>query len=305
MKKYLIYTILCLFFLSSCGVSEPVFLASDNLEFKSVKDSIFNFSIDTYIYNPARLTYRLKELNFEVQYEKEKIGYGKLIHPVKIIAKDTMVLPMECSMNLDRLQEKHKELLRNQNANFILEGTAVAVHPLKTSSKDISLNLDYDVKKIIADNMFNNSVTVEQIGIEKLNPFSRNGLTKSALLLNIELQNRQHFDFQIEQIEISLRSQETNKIALKGFMNTPINVNSLESIKIPVEVESNNFNVLQDMGRFILGKGAIKYIGTGYVTIRIQEYQFEIPVQKTFNIEAKLFGNTGSKIRIPLLQNNK
>lgn len=296
MKKHTFYMILSMLFLGACGVSEPVFISNDHLEFKSVKDSIFNFSIDTYIYNPATVSYQLKELIFDIKHENEKIGYGKLTHPVKIESNDTILLPMGCSMNLAQLQRKHKELFEYQNANFVFEGKAVASHPLKTIRKDISINLDYDLQKVISDNMFKNNVTIERIKVEKINPFSRNGLTKSNLHLNIELRNNQLFDFQITQIELSLRSPKSNKIVLTGTMNTPVNVNRQKTIRIPLDVESHNVNAFFDMSRYIFGKGNVSYRGTGYVTIKIQEYQFKIPVEKEFKIGTKLFVGFQKKI---------
>ncbi|PWL38108.1 hypothetical protein DKG77_07390 [Flagellimonas aquimarina] len=291
MKKSMLYLLICVLSFCSCNVAEPIFISNDNLKFKSVNDSILQFSIDSYIYNPTKLKYQLKELFFDINYDGGKIGNGKLIAPIQIKPKDTIALPFSCNLSLAQLQKKHKQILSKDRVDFYFVGEAFAVHPIKSIRKGFELKIPYQAKSFISNNMLSSDLVFKHIEIEKINPFSNSNPTKSNFRIKIGIHNSQSFDYKIRKIEISLKSKSTNRVVLEGVLDTIVDAPSLQTIKIPLDIESNNLNILQNLGTFFLSSDSSKYIGAGSVTISIEGYDFQIPFLQEFDIETNPFGS--------------
>lgn len=290
MKKSLLYIILytCLF--SSCTAVEPVFITNDNLKFKSVNDSIIKFSIDSHVFNPSTYKYQLRELSFDIDYDNEKIGSGQLIAATELKPKDTVILPLDCTLKLYELQKIHREILTQEIINFRFMGEALAVHPLKKIRKNFELKILYNAKSLIVDNLLSSDVILNQIEIQKVNPFAISNVTNTKFRIYIGMHNKQPFDFKIKKIELSLKQEHTNKVILEGVLDTIIDAPKSQTIKIPLDVESNNFNILQNIAGFFLGADRNKYIGTGSVTISIKNYDFQIPFIKEFDMSMNPLG---------------
>lgn len=269
-------------------MAEPIFISNENLRFKSAKDSIFQFSIDTYIYNPTKLKYQLKELFFDINHDEDKIGNGKLISPLQIKSKDTVVLHFNCNLNLIQLQKKHKQILSQDTVDFYFTGEAFAVHPLKKIRKDFEIKIPYDTKSFISDNLLGSDLIFSRI---EINPFSNNNPLKTNFRLKIKIYNKQSFDFEIKKIEISLKSKNSKKVVLEGVLDTIINSPSQQTVEIPLDIESRNLNILQNLGNFFLGNDTNKYIGSGTVIISIEGYDFQIPFLQEFDIKTSPFGS--------------
>ncbi|PCJ91952.1 MAG: hypothetical protein COA50_16010 [Flavobacteriaceae bacterium] len=298
MKKFLLYIILGLCLFSSCNAVEPIFITNDNLKFKSINDSIIKFSIDSHVFNPSTYKYHLKELVFDIDYDNEKIGSGLLIMPTELKSKDTVALPLDCMLKLYELQKIHQKILTQETISFRFRGEAVAVHPLKKIRKDFELSIPYNAKSLIADNLLSSDVILNQIEIKKANPFAIRSVTKTKFRINISIQNKQPFDYKIKKIEFSLTQEHTDKVILKGVLDTIIDVPKSQIIKIPLDVESNNFNILQNIPGFFLGADRKKYIGVGSVTISIKNHDFQIPFMKEFEMSMNSLGYKGLKVNV-------
>nr|WP_299070378.1 hypothetical protein [uncultured Allomuricauda sp.] len=291
MKNSVYYIFTYVLFFHSCGVAEPIFISNSNLQFKEVNDSDFLFTIDANIYNPTGFKYQLKELYFDIKYDAEKVGSGKLTVPQHINAKDTTALPFHCNLNLSQLQKKHKQILSQETSNFLFTGEAFAVHPLKKIRKGLEIKIPYDAKSFITDNILRQDLVLNQMEIEKINPFTWSNPIKSSFRLTIQIHNEQPFDFKIKQVQLSLKSKQTDKVVLNGVLDTIIDAPSHGTIKVPLNIESNNLSLLQNLGSFFLGKDNTKYIGSGFVVIDIEGFDFQIPFIKEFNPVMNSFGN--------------
>ncbi|MEA1785140.1 hypothetical protein U1E44_03480 [Arenibacter sp. GZD96] len=278
-------------FLGSCTVAEPVFISNDNMAFKGLKDSIFYFTVDANVYNPTNYNYELRELLFDVNYDDAKMGSGSLINPQFIKVKDTVALAITGNLSLSQLHKKHKQILAQDKVNFYFTGKAFAVHPLKKIRKSFEVSVPYDAKSFITDNVLSSDLVLNEIEIEKLNPFANLNPLRSYFRLNVHFYNSQSFDFKIEKIEISLKSKQSDKVFLEGVLDSLIHAPSFQKIKVPLDMESDNLNVLQNFGSSFFTKDANKFIGSGFVVVRIENYDFQIPFSKEFEIEGNPFGN--------------
>jgi len=297
MKKLILYSSFFLLFASSCNVAQPVFISYDNLRVNELNDTVLQFSMDTYAYNPTRLNYQLTDLIFDINYDQKPIGNGKLVSLQHVKAKDTVLLPLRGYLNLKTLQKKHKQILAQDTVDFYFIGKAFAVHPLKKLAKSFEIRIPYDIKKFVSANMLSKDLVFSQIEIKKINPFKNINPFKSNFSINVKIYNKQPFDFEIKKMEISLKSQHTDKVVLEGVLDTIINAPSMETIEIPLDIATNNLNLLRNLGSFFLGENSTKYIGIGSITIRIKEYDFQIPFLQEFDIKTNPIGSikTSSK----------
>ena len=297
MKKFILFIFICALFGYSCSVTEPIFISNSNMEFKGVNNSDFIFTVDANVYNPSAFKYQLKELSFDITYDKEKVGSGKLTAPQQINVKDTIALPFFCNLDLSQLQKKHEQILSQDTSNFIFVGEAFAVHPLKKIRKGFEMKIPYNVKSLIADNILSHDLVLSQIEVGEINPFTWSNPIKSSFRLKVQIYNKQPFDFKIKHIELSLKSKQTEKAVLHGILDTIIDAPSHKTVKIPLNVESNNLNLLQDLGNFFWGENKTKYLGSGFIVINIKGYDFQIPFAKEFDALLNSFGSTGTPIR--------
>ena len=291
MRKRVLAIFIIALMLGSCSMAEPVFVSNDNLHFKGVSDSIFQFSVDAKVYNPTHFKYQLRELVFDIKYDNEKMGNGSLAIPQQINPKDTTALPFNCNLSLAQLQKRHTQILSEETVDFYFVGEAFAVHPIKKIRREFEIKIPYNVKNFIIEHLLDSDLVFDQIEIEWINPFSLSNPTNSTMRVTVKIQNKQSFDYKIEKIQLSLKSKRTNKVVLKGVLDSIIDSPSLQTVKIPLDVETNNFNLLQNLSGGLFNDESHKYIGAGYVIIRIGKYGFQIPFLKEFDINTNPFGS--------------
>ena len=291
MKNRMLTILTIALILGSCNMAEPMFVSNDNLKFKGVSDSIFQFSVDAKVYNPTHFKYQLRELVFDIKYDNEKMGSGSLSIPRHINPKDTTALPFNCNLSLKQLQKKHKQILSEETVDFYFVGDAFAVHPIKKIRREFEIKIPYNVKNFIIEHLLDSDLVFDQIEIERINPFSLSNPTNSTMRVTVKIQNKQSFDYKIEKIQLSLKSKRTNKVVLKGLLDSIVDAPSFQTVKIPLDIETNNFNLLQNLSGGIFNDESHKYIGTGYVMIRIGKYGFQIPFLKEFDINTNPFGS--------------
>ncbi len=291
MKKGVLIIFTIALILGSCSMAEPVFVSNDNLQFKGVSDSIFLFSVDAKVYNPTHFKYQLKELAFAITYDDEMMGSGNLSLPKQMTPKDTTSLPFQCNLSLAKLQKKHSKILSGETVDFYFVGEAFAVHPIKKIRREFEIKIPYNVKNFITEHLLDSDLVFDEIEIERINPFSLSNPTNSTMRVKIKIQNKQPFDYAIEKIQLSLKSKRTNRVVLKGALDSIVDSPSLHTVKVPLDLETNNFNLLHNLGGGLFNDESHKYIGSGYVMIRIGKYGFQIPFLKEFDISTNPFGS--------------
>ncbi|KAB5491415.1 hypothetical protein [Flagellimonas hadalis] len=291
MKKCMLAILIITLMLGACSMAEPVFVSNDNLQFKGVSDSTFLFSVDARVYNPTHFKYQLKELVFDINYDNEMMGNGNLVVPKQLTPKDTTSLPFQCNLSLAQLQKKHGKILAGETVDFYFVGEAFAVHPIKKIKRAFEIKIPYNIKNFIGEHLLDNDVFFDQIEIERINPFSLGNPTNSTMRVTVTIQNKQSFDYKIEKIQLSLKSKRTNRVVLKGVLDSIIDSPSLKTVKVPLDVETDNLNLLHNLSGGLFNDETNKYIGSGYVMIRIEKYGFQIPFSKEFDINGYPFGS--------------
>ncbi|NAS14326.1 LEA type 2 family protein [Poritiphilus flavus] len=272
----------------SCRVQQPVLADKVHLKINTL-DSLIRFSVDTRMYNPNGFKYLLKEILFDISYEGEKLGSGTLKEEKMIYPRDTVPLSFNCSLQLNNLHKKHHQMLSADTVHLLLEGEALAEHPLKKVRKSFSVSLPYDMKDFITNTVFNDDLFTEKIEIQNLTSFKSYGLNRSDVQFKIGFRNKQPFDLRLQRFNMIFRLKEGQRPIAQSSLDTPIKLKTKETVELPLNTELYNLNVLKNLGGIFLNAAPLELIGEGSAILNISGYDFEIPIRKVFVTQTDLF----------------
>ncbi len=278
-----------LFSCGSCRFQEPVFITSDNLSVKGLSGSILRFSMDSQVYNPTRYKYQLKDVLFDIWYDGVRFGSGKLNLGHDLFPKDTTVLSFDCFFDLKTLQEKQDRILSKDTVEFQFVGEAFAVHPLKKIRKDFAVKVPFGARKFITDAMFGADFVSREIEIQNLASPRNYGLARSNYRFRIGLQNKHPINITLKRFRMEFKAKGTARAFATTTLDTVMELPGLKKVQLPLKAELHHVGLLKNMGSFFWGNGNSQYTGVGSIRLGIASYEFEVPIEKDFDVQINPF----------------
>ncbi|WP_394747142.1 LEA type 2 family protein [Spongiimicrobium salis] len=285
MKHSFIIGILTLL-LAACSSAKPQFIGIDNWVFGDLEDTQLTASMDYVIYNPNTTTYTLKSSEVDLYYEGSLVGRGTLKNKVVLRPKDSLKLPMDCIILLDKLSRFQKQLLGSDSISLHAKGTNRIGFLGGTIALKIDEEVHLNVKKLIAETLLKEENPMSNFAIKQVSVDRLPSLNSTTFKLEIETENTLPFDYSIEALRLDFHVDPQNRAVAQWHSEEPILIKKQGNMAIPLEVNINNFSMAQQSKLSWFVKGKATLYAKGEVRISLGKYAFDFPLSK--EIEANL-----------------
>ncbi|GAA3614868.1 LEA type 2 family protein [Flavivirga amylovorans] len=284
MKKLVTYLIIIIA-LSSCG-KKPDFVAIENVEVESIKDSVINVKMNYVVFNSNAVKSKLEQANLKIYFQDKVVGKGYLNQTVLLSPKDTISVPIKFELNLKQLSKFYPILLESDSSEFYMESNSKIKVMLKTFSVKGKETIFLDTKNIIKselNNRFNNSENfkVKGVSVDKIPT-----LNESSFNINVQANNNLPFDYKVERLELTFYNASSQ--VAKWQLQQSFLQKAHKTTSIPITITVNNLNLLKnaDMSWFV--KKEIEFDIKGKAVIIVNGYEFNIPVEDKIKFKLKI-----------------
>ncbi|HUH46144.1 MAG TPA: hypothetical protein VLZ54_03245 [Arenibacter sp.] len=267
----------------SCS-QKPEFIRVDNVVVAGLKDSLLLISMDYVVYNPNNVRSNLKQSSMGIFYRDSAVGQGFLDKQISLAANDTVIVPVRCEIVLEKMHRYYPELLRSESSIFKIKGNSRVSFLLNSFTiamdDEIRLNTKEIIRNEIKKNISSpNNFRIRSIGADRLPSF-----TRTALNLQVSAKNNLPLDYTIERMELQFFMEDGKEAMAQWTLAQPIFQKSMETVNIPIHASLSNMGILQNARFSWLTQGKINFNISGNAGIKINAFQFNVPIQDTISI---------------------
>jgi len=262
----------------------PQFIGVDKVRVAGLKDSTLFVNLLYKVYNPNGVKSTLKAATINVYFKEELVGTGRLIEAMALQSNDTIKIPVECAISLEKLHHNYQALVQSTATVFRLKGTNQVKFLMRTMEMDvdeeISLNTRDIVKQEVKRNFSDaNNFNVKSIGLQQIPT-----LGKSNFSMHIELRNQLPMDYTIESMQLNFYRSSKEQLVATWSLTSPIQQLKHEKTTMPIEAEVNNINLLKQGSLTWLLTQKARFKMFGDAVVRVGEYRFTVPIDDEVEI---------------------
>lgn len=277
--------ILLLLGIKSC-TKKPQFIAIENVNIKQVKDTVLLLTMDYKAFNPNKIKVQLTKSELIVFFNKVIVGKAISLNEVDLHPNDTILVPIECQMNLKSVSKYFPQMLQNKEQQFEISGfgnVKTFLGETKVKLNDVvSLNtknlVTAEVKKILNAK---NNFKIEEI---RLSEISLGNVKTEVLVL---WKNPLPFNFKIISQDLTVQLGGNRKNG-RIQSDTKVDVKSNEEVLLPISVKINHDPNLFVQSTFsVFFNQSIKIEIDGILKIDVKGFIFSLPVKTSKRLSIK------------------
>ncbi|MFC4221147.1 LEA type 2 family protein [Flagellimonas marina] len=277
MKKIALVLGTFLFFMS-CS-KKPEFVAIDHVTIKGLTENALVVGMDYVVYNPNNVKTKLRQSSMEIFYKDSLVGKGFLNEQMSLAANDTIRIPVTCEIELKSLNSFYPELLASDSTEFALKGNGKVSFLLNSFTIALDDKIHLNTKKAILEEISKNLDYGNNFKIRSISSNRLPSLSKTHLKLGVETLNRLPIAYTINTMKLEFYLDENKGHVAAWTMDEPFFQEALQSTTIPIDVTLSNFDILKQMKFSWLTNQKANFTILGEAQIKIQEYEFNVPIQ--------------------------
>jgi len=282
MKK--IVCLLVMVFLAISCSQKPEFVRVANVAVLGLKDSLLLVGMDYVVYNPNDVKTKLKQSSMNIVYKDSLVGQGFLDKQLSLAPNDTVKVPVRCEIAMEKLHKYYPELLESEAAVFKVKGNSKVSFLLNSFTIDMDDEIQLNTKKIIRNEIKKNisranNFKIRSIAATKLPTFS-----KTELNLQVLARNNLPLAYTIEQMELKFFMDRSDAPVAEWTLAEPLVQKALATANIPINASLSNLGILKNAKLSWLTQKKVNFNILGSAAIKINGYQFKVPIKDTLNI---------------------
>ncbi len=282
MKKILILLTLA-GTLASCS-EKPEFVRVGNVSLVGLKDSLILVNMDYVVYNPNNVRTKLRQSGMQIFYKDALVGHGFLDRQIALAANDTIEVPVRCEIVLDKLNTYYPELLASDSTVFHIKGNGRISFLLNSFTIDMDDEIQLNTKKIIHEEIKKNLGYKDNFKIRSISSDKLPSLSETSLKLQVEARNNLPLDYEISQMKLRFFLDQRKGAVAEWELAEPVKQKANGFSNIPVDVTLSNFDILKQIKFSWLTNKKVNFNILGEVAVKVQEYEFNIPVQDSLTL---------------------
>lgn len=272
-----------LFLLGGSNVAKtPEIVTVKGIDFLEIDGSQLTLAVTMTVSNPNKIEMVLVGIDALLKVEGEYIGTVKDNNRHTLGSGELNTITVDAVINVAKSSDAFPALLEKDNVTFELSG----LFKVDAFVKDITFNRQTEKQISIRDlvnRVVKSKISKNGFVIDKITPRSV-GLFSTSLYLDIVLRNDFGIDYVMESISCDLFLPNKNN-AFGNWRHTEdeITLKSNSTKRLSGEISISNENVLQNLATAIFGANKIEAkCDTG---VRVAEYSFKVPFEKSTKIE--------------------
>ncbi len=289
MKKNLLFLIV-LVFLLGCA-KEPQFVGIDNVVVSGVGDNTIRFSLDYKAYNPNNFNSRLVDAAVDIYYMDDQVGSGTQILETRLQKNDTISVPLNCSIQIDKITGHIPRLLAEKDPKFLIKGNGkVKVFPGKVDldfEEEVTLNIRKELMKQVKGLFkIQNFFAIKEVGWQR----SGNRL-QPKMNATIDWTNSLPIDYKIISQDISIGLKGNRKPLSRVTSNANVEVGKNEMVTIPLTFEQIDLSSVIGSGLSLFLQKEAELWLDGHVVVEVAKEKIKVPVETFYKFKLSDLAN--------------
>ncbi len=276
--------IIIVFLLTISCSQKPEFVRVDNVVVSGLKDSLILVKMDYVVYNPNDVKSKLKQSGMEIFYKDSLVGRGFLDKEISLKPNETISVPVRCEIILEKLHHYYAELLLSESTAFTVKGNSKVSFMLNSFTIDMDDEIQLNTKQIIHQEIRKNLAQSNNFKVHSIKANKLPSLNSTELNLQVISKNNLPLDYTIENMELNFFMKNDENAIAKWTLGEPISQIAFETTNIPVEVSLDNLSFLKNVNLSWLTDKNIKFNILGSVNVKINGYEFEVPIEDTLKM---------------------